>query len=149
MSSINLGKILVKTVGAAALGCVGYDAYKKAKWQAKTRYKNTSADLMTRIHMTAQSTDELSATRSKIKNSINEWYMTNGITPHFSAIGGFISGAVSSLVDNVVPFGLAAGTLMLNKGAKYCAFGLGLYAAKFLITDVLGIGKPDYLPETV
>ena len=148
--SIILGKILWKTVGAAGVGLAGYDAYKRGEWQAKTNHKLASADLMTRVHMNSQTLENHSAVRSGIKNSFNRKFLdTSNITPVFRAIGGFCSGVVSSLADNVVPLALATGALTLKRGAKWCVLGLGLYAAKFLVTDIFGIGKPNYLPDQV
>jgi len=146
---LNLGKLFVKAIGAGTVGLACYDGYKRAKWQGEMDCKNASANMMTHVLMSAQTLDSNSAVRSNAKNSFNKWFYTSGVKGYFSGVTGFVKGFVSSLADNVVPLGLACGALMFNKAGKYCAWGLGAYAAKFLIMDMCGVGKPNCFPEKV
>ena len=116
---INLGKILVKTVGVGTAGMVAYDAYKRAKWKGEMDQKNACANIMTNIHMNAQTLDMNSAVRANIKNGFDNWSCKKGIKGYFSGAIGFCKGFISSLADNIVPLALATGTLMFKKADKY------------------------------
>ena len=142
------GKILAKTVGAAALGLVGYDAYKRGQWQSKTDYKNTAANMMISVSEDAQLLDQNSATRGAAKNKFHRWFINSNIGPFYSHFTGFLKGIGSSILDNAIPFALATGAVCFKKCDKLCAIGLGLYAAKYFITEMLGFGKPHYISSS-
>ena len=147
--SISAGKILAKTIGIAAMGMVGYDAYNYGKWQAKTNTKVTTADWLAHVNENSQTLDSNSVIGNKVKTGFNKWFVDHRINASLAGMGGFFSGMVKSLEDNVIPFGLAAGALMFKKCDKLCAIGLALYAAKYFVTNMLGIGKPSHFPEKV
>ncbi|MBO5947890.1 hypothetical protein J6Q66_03540 [bacterium] len=145
-----LTKFISKSVGVVALGCVGYDAYKKGCWKGKMTQKLVDADILERVHYNSMLLDNHTTVGANVKNSFDMWTIDTKIPTKIAKLRGFCSGFVSSLADNIVPFALATGALMFKKGlSKWCAIGLGLYAAKFFFTDMLGIGKPHYLTEKV
>ena len=147
--SITAGKIISKTIGAVALGMVGYDAYNYGKWQGKTNTKLTTASWLSHVNENAQVLDSNSAVGNKVKTGFNKWFMDHKINASIAGVCGFFSGIVKSLEENVVPFGLAAGALLFKRCDKLCAIGLGLYAARFFFKNMLGLGKPSNFPETV
>lgn len=145
-----LSKCLIKGAGAITVGLIGYDAYKRACWKSKMDTKLMTADMMQRTHLTSQLLDMNSQVRADAKNGFHQWLLGTNIPTFFSGITGFVKGALSSMADNVVPLAMATGALMFKGGmSKFCGIGLGLYAAHFFLTELCGIGKPDYLPDKV
>ena len=142
------GKIIAKTLGTATLGLVCYDAVKRGCWKGKMDYTNGTANWMIRVNEDSQLLDNHSATRGGAKNKFDSWFIKTKIGPSMAGLVGFIKGACSSVVDNVLPFALATGALCFKKCDKFCAIGLGLYAAKYFIHDMLGVGKPHYLTNS-
>ena len=49
------------------------------------------------------------------------------------------------MASDVVPAALATGALISKKFAKVFSIGLLLYGIKYLLFDVIDIGRPDHL----
>lgn len=145
-----LSKCLIKGAGAITVGLIGYDAYKRGCWKSKMDTKLLTADMVQHVHNTSQLLDMNSQVRSDAKNGFHQWFLGTKIPTFITSIAGFVKGALTSMADNVVPLALATGALMFKGGmSKFCGIGLGLYAAHFFLTELCGIGKPDYLPDKV
>ena len=147
--SITAGKILTKTIGAVALGMVGYDAYKHGVWQGKDSNRLKTADYLSHVNYNSQLMGGHSTVGSKVKDNFNRWMVDHNVNAFIAGTTGFCKGIVNSLTDNVVPFALALGAVMFKNCDRLCALGLGIYAAKFFFTDMLGLGKANHTPEIV
>ncbi|MDD3437561.1 MAG: hypothetical protein PHC64_10455 [Candidatus Gastranaerophilales bacterium] len=138
----NLGNILIKSIGVIGLGLVAYDSHSSAKYTATMHTgKTQSEDLQKRYFRTLHEGGD-SSIKSATKKRVFQYYMDQDITSFFSSVVGYVKGFASTLVNNVVPFGLALGTV-LARGIASKLFGAGLltYGGIFLLQEFFGIGK--------
>lgn len=143
MASVSkIPNILVKTVGVAGLGLVGYDSYIAARIHSEAYSKDAKANLITRAYFDDLALDHPSVIKRNLKKGIFHYTMDENITGFFNGIAGGVKGAVSMLVHNWIPATLAAGTFV-GKGifSKCSAVGLVGYGLMVLAQEVFGIGK--------
>ncbi|MBP3924867.1 hypothetical protein J6E39_06470 [bacterium] len=137
----NYGKYLCRGAGIAALGIVAYDAHVMAKLRADVEAKSKDADACYDRFNNTQYLSTPSTTISNAKKGVYHLELDNNIRSFFNSGIGYVKGALSTMVSEVVPFTLGLGAL-LGKGiiAKGSAIGLGIYAGICLAKDVLGFG---------
>lgn len=138
----NISNILFKAVGAAGLGLVVYDSHKTGKIQAPLSEKTLKSKQLSDHFFDNTKLEGASEVRSKANKLVLKYFVDENLTSFFSNIGGYIKGFTSMLINNVVPLGLAIGTLVSPKGFLSKAFGVGLlaYGGIFMLQKAFGIG---------
>ncbi|MDD3236486.1 MAG: hypothetical protein PHV37_00130 [Candidatus Gastranaerophilales bacterium] len=137
--------IISKGIGAAAAGMMLYDAGRAGVVNSAKTQKCYTADRLPDQYINSMRMNDNSAIGNKLKKGLFKWQMDDNIGEFFSSIGGFFSGAGTSLVSNVIPAALATGAIMFKKAGKFCGLGLLACGAKYLLYDVLNVGKPKQI----
>ena len=142
-----LSTVLCKTAGIAGASAVIYDAYSVGKANSKRTSDYVNADYFERIHTTKRSLTNESPVSNAIQSKVTDLRYNNPIVPVFGKAKGFISGALTSLGNNLLPVSLAT-LAITSKGvfAKIGAWGVvgcGIYTA---LKEGFGVGKnsPKY-----
>lgn len=140
-----LSTVLCKTVGIAGASAVIYDAYSVGKLNSKRYADINNADYFEKIHNTKRSLSTESPTRSALQNKIADLRYKNPIAPTYGKVKGFISGALNSLGDNLLPVSFIS-LALATKGAfsKIGAWGVAGCAVIHLLKDGFGIGKASF-----
>jgi len=146
---MNVTTICSKALGIATAGLVIYDAHKNGlihgTMNAKQNVSNTVVDAY--IHSTK--TSKLSTVEANAKKSWFRFVLDNHIKEPFDACCGYIGGVFNSVINDIVPTALAIGAIAGKRFGKLCGLGLAIYGAKYLLCDVMSIGKRDYLKEDI
>lgn len=141
---MNVSNVLTKTVGVIGLGLIAYDSHSAGKRKAASTEKDHKATSLANHYLEDQKLDSPSIVKAHAKESIFRYYVDENLSGFFGAIGGYVKGFNNMLVSNVVPFALAAGTLVTKNLVSKC-FGAGLlaYGGIFLAQEAFGIGKAE------
>ena len=152
--------IIPKALGMLTAGLVVYDGHKNAVRTSHAQAKSSVADDMVDNYVNTLSVSKPSTVEVNAKKSWFKFCMDSTIVEKFNAVCGYVSGFVSSVVDDVIPTALAIGSFIPGKkvvdaagkttrktpvAGLVCAAGLLLYGLNFMLFDVIGIGKRDYL----
>ena len=137
--------IATKAAGGIVAGMVLYNAHQLGKRVSKENVKECCADRMTNYYMKSRRMED----RCAVTNKLKDWYFrTNAdwnLPDKFNALTGYISGAFSQIASDIIPAILATGALFSKKAGKFFAVGLGIYAAKYMLHDVMDIGRTNHL----
>ena len=135
-------KLVVRGVGLAALGLVGYDAHYIGKIQADTYASERDANSgLYYLNNTLYSTN-MSKVEEGIKMGSYSMELDQGWKRFFNEGIGYVKGFTSMLVNHVVPLGLGIGALC---GSKFSAIGLGIVGAYKFVKNFFGFGVPNGL----
>lgn len=142
-----------KAIGAVTAGLILYDAHKngtiKGTMEAKRNISNTLVD----HYVHSNQLDKVSSVDMNAKKTWFRYVLDNNIKEPIDATIGYIKGIGKSLVTDIIPASLATGALLLSKKGsitgKMCGVGLLLYGAKYMLYDVMSLGKRDYLKEEI
>lgn len=139
----NVGNILAKTAGWAALGLIGYDSHMAGKISAHQTEKNHKAESITERYLDDMKLDSPSMVKQHVKKGLFRYFMDENFTGFFTSIGGYFKGASQMMVGNIIPLALSAGAILGGKGlfSKACGLGLVAYGGVFLAQEIFGIGK--------
>lgn len=142
---MKLVNIATKVAGGLAAGVVLYNAHHVGKEVSKEHVKECCADRMTNFYMKSRRMEDRNVVTSKLK----DWYFrTNAdwnLPDKFNAVTGYVKGAFTQIASDIIPAALATGALLSKKAGKFFAAGLGVYAIKYLLCDVMDIGKTNHL----
>lgn len=141
---VSVSNVLTKTVGVIGLGLVAVDAHHAGKHEAGVMEKEHKADSLSKRYMEDQKLDSNSIVKAHAKEHIFKYFLDENLSGFFTAISGYAKGFTETVVNNVIPFGLAVGTLLTKKAVSKC-FGAGLlaYGGIFLAQEIFGIGKAE------
>lgn len=142
---MNLVNIATKAAGGIVGGMVLYNAHHVGKEVSKEHVKECCAERMTSCYIKSRRMEDRSAITSKLK----DWYFrTNAdwnLPDKINSVAGYVSGVFSQVANDIIPAALATGALLSKKAGKFCAIGLGLYAIKYMLCDVMDIGRKNHL----
>ena len=142
---MNKWNVAAKVAGTLTAGMVLYNAHDVGKKHSEEAVKEKSAARLSKIYMRSRRMEDLSESTSKLK----DWYFrTNAdwnLPDKINAITGYVSGAFQQMASDVVPAALATGALISKKFAKVFSIGLLLYGIKYLLFDVIDIGRTNHL----
>ncbi len=144
---MNKYTIMSKAIGAAAAGIILVDSFDDAKQASRREQVRITANSLPDAYVNSNRLNSQSRIGNDLKKSFFDWRLGNGIPEFFAGIGGFFKGGVEHLTQSIIPVGLAAGALMFKKAGRFCAAGLALMGVKFLVNDVMGVGKPKPLKD--
>ena len=142
---MNKWNIASKIAGGLTAGIVLYNAHDVGKKTSAEHIKHSSAERLTDIYMRSRRMEDLNETTSKLKDFYFRSNADWNLPDKFNAVTGYISGAFKQMASDVIQAILATGALLSKKGAKWFGAGLGIYAIKYLICDVLDFGRPNHL----
>ena len=137
-----IANIICKTVGAAGMSAVIYDAYSVGRHHAVSGAQEENADTFESIVAAKRTTSTESSTSGAIQEKVSNLRMNNPIIPIYGKVKGFTRGVLTSLGDDIVPVIFASLALAAKNGwAKLGAWGVagcGLYT---IVKEGFGIGK--------
>lgn len=149
ISSISSGikKYTPPLIGAGAVALTAYNAHVLGKLNADTYSRSREADRMADAAWNMSLQDEPNVIETKMKNKIFGFRLDNNLFMPINSAIGYVSGAVGSLVNNVVPLSLGLGAMLAkNKYVKIGSLiGLGLYSGYKILHEGFGIGRPNRL----
>lgn len=142
MSGPGVLNFLTKSLGAATIGLIAYDAHNAGKIQAPMYRKNYKADQMANLYLHDRKLSSPSVVEDAAKKRIFKYFLDERLTSVFTSAIGYVKGAASIVINNVIPFGLACGTFV-GKGAfsKLCGAGILAYGGLFLFQEFTGFGS--------
>jgi len=145
---MSISNVLTKTVGVIGLGLIGYDAHVAGKIESHAYEKNHKSEQLADHYMEDLKMDSPSAVKAHVKKSIFKYYLDENLSGFFTGIHGYLSGSATKVIGDVIPFGLAVGSLLGKKGgknifSKFCGAGLLAYGGIFLAQEFFGIGKSE------
>lgn len=137
-----MGNILCKTVGIAGMSAVVYDAYSRGKANSSRNTQAADADHFEKIIADTRSCSTESAMTSAMQNKVRDLRMNNPLVSMFGSIQGFISGALNSLGDNIIPTTFASIALAAKgKISKLGAWGTIGYGIFTVLREGFGVTK--------
>lgn len=145
--------LLFKSLGAATVGLIFYDAHHAGKITAPMNEKRHKADRLEERYLDDMKQSSPSVVEAAVKKKIFQYSLDENITPTYNNLTGYLKGFGSMLVSHMVPLVLALGTLAFggirDKGAggfatKFCGLGLIAYGGIFLLREAFGIGKAHH-----
>lgn len=143
---MNVSNIIIKAIGIAGLGSVLYDSHILGKQECKMTQNVLKTNSIEKTYIDTLSLDTPSKTKDIMKKRFLNYKLNENFTTFFTGAAGYVKGFTKMLVNNVIPFGLALGTVA-TKGfaSKSCGIGLAGYGVVYLLHDVMGIFKPKKL----
>ncbi|MBQ2870280.1 hypothetical protein IJE86_01110 [bacterium] len=147
---MDVSSLCSKAVGAITAGLVLYDAHKNGTITATRNAKTAVANHLVDEYVHTNKINKVSTVEVNAKKAWFRHVMDNNILEAITSAFGYVKGVCKSFVTDVIPAALATGALLLNKkGSKLCGLGLLAYGTKYLLYDVMSIGKRDYLKDSV
>lgn len=137
-----MAKIACKTIGAAGVSAVLYDAYMCGRAVCMNTGQSQSADSFESVISANRTTSEVSPVTSAMQKELSHLRMDNPIIPAYGRTKGFIKGCFISLGNNLVPTIFSMMALAGKRGwSKIGAWGLAGFGLYKVIKEGFGIGK--------
>lgn len=140
----NPKKLVVRGVGLAALGLIGYDAHYIGKIKADTYSSERDADASLYYLNNSMYSTNMSKVEDNIREGVFGIELNQGWRRFFNEGIGYVKGFTGMLVNHVVPLGLGIAALC---GKKFGAIGLGIVGAYKLVRNVFGYSTPNGLTK--
>lgn len=141
-----IANIACKTVGVAGMSAVLYDAYSLGKQNSKRNLQKVNADHFEKVIADTRTMSSESAMTGAMQKKIANFRMNNPLISAFGSVGGFISGALNSLGDNIIPTTFASIALATKgKLSKLGAFGTIGYGIYTVLKEGFGVSKQSPL----
>ncbi len=147
--NLNYGHV-AKAVGAVSAMALVYDATRTGVHDGYNRANMEIGDYCTKVVVNNTYTNRESHLLERMKGWYQNSILQSGALTDFFTVKNVIFSLFSSIARNIVPIGLSLAALCGEKIAgpnvgpivsKVSAVLLGLFGAKVLGTEVLGIGK--------
>ena len=141
-------QVISKLIGAGAGAIVLYDSHRMGKIRSGQHQVDDVMNILPDIYMNAYKQNGTSTVAAGAKQLYLNKVMGSSIPQHIGAVRGYAKGLVTSLKDNVITLALGAGAIA-SRGplGKICAAGLLISGARYVIFDVIGVGKKKYLKK--
>lgn len=149
---MNIYSLCSKGLGVLTAGLVVYDAHKNGMITGSRNAKSNLADTIVDEYINTSRISKVSTVEMNAKKSWLRFVMDNNIKESFDSVCGYLKGVWDSFVSDIVPAALATGAILSKRNGltgKLCGIGLVAYGAKYLVFDVMGIGKRKYLGDKV
>ena len=141
-----MANIVCKTVGVAGMSAVLYDAYSLGKQNSQRNLQKVNADHFEKVIADTRTMSSESAMTGAMQKKIANFRMNNPLISAFGSVGGFISGALNSLGDNIIPTAFASIALATKgKLSKLGAFGTIGYGIYTVLKEGFGVSKQSPL----
>lgn len=134
-----------KIAGGITAAAVLYNAHDVGKKTSEEYVKERCAKRMLHYYMPSRRVDDRNAMTSKLKD---EYFRLNAdwnLPDKINAGIGYFKGAFTQMAIDIIPAALATGALLTKKFSKIFTAGLIAYGIKYLVCDVMDIGRPNNL----
>lgn len=142
---MNKWNIASKIAGGLTAGFVLYNAHNVGVKHSAEKVKINSAERLTDIYQRSRHMEDRNITTSRLKDKYFRDNADWNFPDKINAFTGYVSGCFSQIASDIVPAALATGALISKKLSKVFGIGLLAYGAKYLLCDVIDIGKPNNL----
>lgn len=132
---MKISNILAKTVGAAGIGLLTYDAHTCAKDNSKMYSTRRKTDKIESLYYDTLNLSHPSRLKDSAKKTVLNLEMDSNVDTVFYKISGYVKSIGHYIVEHTIPIGLSAAAL-LTKGLVSKASAIGL--AAYTITDFIG-----------
>lgn len=149
---MNIVSLCSRGLGVLTAGLVLYDAHKNGVLTGVRNAKSNLADTIVDQYINSTNISKVSTVELNTKKNWFRFVMDNNIKESVDSSFGYVKGAWDSFVSDIIPATLATGAIISKKNSvSGKLFGLGLvaYGAKYLVFDVMGVGKRRYLADKV
>lgn len=146
---MNKFTVISRIAGTAAAGLMLFEAHHEGMAISKKEQIRTTANRLPDEYLHSMRMETKSVVGNELKKEFFKWQMDDNIPEFFAGIKGYFKGIAESLTANIIPVALATGAIMFKKAGRFCAIGLGLCGAKYLLNDVFSIGKPEILGDKI
>ena len=138
-------KLASRIAGATAAGMVLYNAHNAGIKRSAENIKIRSSERLTDEYIKSRRMEDRSIITSKLKDRLFRDNADWNLPDKINGTTGYFGGALTQAIYDVIPAVLATGALVSKKYPKVFGAGLALYGIKYLICDVLDIGRPNNL----
>ena len=138
-------KFASRIAGATAAGMVLYNAHNAGIKSSAENIKIRSSERLTDEYIKSRRMEDRSIITSKLKDRFFRDNADWSLPDKINGATGYVGGAVTQALYDVIPAVLATGALVSKKYPKVFGAGLALYGIKYLICDVMDIGRPNDL----
>lgn len=146
---MNKWNVAAKIAGTMAAGMVLYNAHDVGVKHSAENIKIKSAERMTDLYTSSRRMEDRSIITSKLKDKYFRDNADWNFPDKINGFTGYISGAFSQITSDIVPAALATGALLTKKLSKVFALGLLIYGIKYLVCDVMDIGRVNHLKSNM
>ncbi len=149
---MNMASLCSKGLGVLTAGLVLYDAHKNGLMTGVRNAKSNISDTIVDQYINSNNISKVSTVELNTKKTWFRFIMDNNVKEAVDSSLGYVKGAWDSFVSDIIPATLATGAILSKKNSKSGKlFGLGLvaYGVKYMLYDVMGIGKRRYLADKV
>lgn len=151
---MNIAAICSKTIGIVSAGLIMYDAHKNGQIMSTMNAKQNIADTMVDQYIQSNNISKLSTVEANTKKAWFRFVMDNNIKEPIDSTIGYVKGFLESVVNDIIPAVFATGAIVfggkkLPTVGKLCSLGLIAYGLKYMLFDIMSLGKRDYLKEKV
>lgn len=137
--------IASRIAGLTAAGIVLYNANDAGMKGSAEKIKIGASERLTDEYIKSRRMEDRSIVTSKLKDSLFRDNADWNLPDKLNGVGGYFSTAFTQAAYDFVPAALATGALVSKKYAKFFGAGLGIYAIKYLLCDVMDIGRVNNL----
>lgn len=143
-----MANIVCKTVGVAGMSAVLYDAYSLGSENSQRNMQKVNADHFEKVVADTRSLSSESAMSGAMQKKVADFRMNNPLISMFGTASGFVSGALNSLADNIVPAACAS-IALAAKGtlAKIGAWGTVGYGIYTILKEGFGVSKKSPIDD--
>ena len=142
---MNKWNIASKILGGIAAAGIAYDAHYVGVKSSAENVKIRQANRLQDAYIPSRRQETRSKLTSDLKDKYFRFHTNWGLLDKFNAIGGYVKGSFGQLAEHIVPATLATGALLSKNYSKFFGIGLIAYAVKYLLFDVMDIGRTNYL----
>ena len=149
---MNMASLCSKGLGVLTAGLVLYDAHKNGLMTGVRNAKSNISDTIVDQYINSNNISKVSTVELNTKKTWFRFIMDNNVKEAVDSSLGYVKGAWDSFVSDIIPAALATGAILSKKNSTSGKlFGLGLvaYGVKYMLYDVMGIGKRRYLADKV
>ncbi|MBS4759080.1 MAG: hypothetical protein KHX03_00065 [Clostridium sp.] len=138
-------KLGSRIAGAAAAAMVVYDAHNAGIKTSAENIKIRSSERLTDEFLKSRRMEDRSIITSKLKDKFFRDNADWNLPDKVNGVTGYFGGAITQALYDIIPAILATGALVSKKYPKVFGAGLALYGLKYIICDVMDIGRPNNL----
>ncbi len=142
-------KLGTRIAGALAAGMVIKNAHYAGVRTSAENIKIRSSERLTDEYMKSRRMEDRSITTSKLKDRFFRDNADWNLPDKVNGTTGYFGGAFTQAAYDVIPAVLATGALISKKYPKVFGAGLVLYGIKYIICDVLDIGRVNHLKQNI
>lgn len=146
---MNKWNVAAKIAGTLTAGMVMYNAHDVGKKYSAENVKIKSAERITNLYTSSRRMEDRSIVTSKLKDKYFRDNADWNLPDKINAATGYVSGAFNQFASDIVPATLATGALLTKKLSKVFALGLLIYGIKYLVCDVMDIGRINHLKSNM